>query len=71
MRTKPLVPGDRVVIADGAFETMEGVVSSYQEPGGSIRIVVTIYGREVSMDYLPNQLRLVTDRGQNNRSAPQ
>ena len=49
-----LQPNDRVVISDGPFKELEGVVSEIDEQRGKVKVLVSMFGREtpVELDFL-------------------
>ncbi len=45
---------DRVMIADGPFKDLEGVVSEVDDNRGKVKVLVSMFGREtpVELDFL-------------------
>jgi transcriptional antiterminator NusG len=45
-----LKPGDSVKIREGPFENFEGVVDEVNEQKGTVRVIVTIFGRSTPLE---------------------
>jgi transcriptional antiterminator NusG len=52
----PLGGGDRVRIIHGPFEKFEGVVDDINQQKGTVRVIVTIFGRPTPIDFEPWQV---------------
>ena len=51
--------GDNVKVTYGPFENLEGTVEEIDIPGGSVRVLITVFGRQTPVEMELDQITLV------------
>ncbi len=57
--TIDLQPGDAVIVKEGPFKEVEGKVGEVDEDRGTVKVLVSMFGREVPVELDPSQVNRI------------
>ena len=59
LHTIDLQAGDAVIVKEGPFKEVEGKVGEVDEQKGTVKVLVSMFGREVPVELDPSQVQRI------------